>query len=319
MGSLAQYVANVIIRARDGPGYPEIIHIPKSLVSIARYRQWREGDGEARRWLYDLVVSLYTHSLGGGVGKDCFLVGFNQIFLLALRWDWVWVQLLSYTANYWSPYDIVYRTMTQRGNPFRAFGLAMDAADTMTATAAAVDMCRSKFPENKLIPVMIGGIMFNSSSFFQMLDVRGRGFSKAGAPRIQGRRGSATWDKVDMAKLAGKPTKVWLAEPTAGLTRGVVCACAYWYLAHGFRGGKCRNQAVVFLTALYVLIEMLEEVYEFNAFRHLHKPALSFLSALRRNFNLGCTKEQMLQELKEKEEEEEGLDDASDVDSDKEK
>lgn len=105
-------------------GYPLAVHIPHSLISVANYRQWRTQNGLPSQWLYDMCVSLFTNSQGGGISCKTVLTGNFPLHFLASRWDYVWVQVLSYVANYWSPYDIVNKMLVQPRNPLRLFCIA---------------------------------------------------------------------------------------------------------------------------------------------------------------------------------------------------
>jgi len=246
------------LRAVD-EGYPLIVHIPHSLFSVAKYRQWRASEGLPQQWLYDMFVSMYTHSQGGGVASQMLLLGDNPVHYLAKRWDYLWVQVLSYLANYWSPGDIVGRTLGSHRNPLRLFCLSMDSFDAITTVCGLADAARGKYPDNKLLPTLQAIVLFNGGGFWKLLDARARGQSG----------------------------KSFLANPGQGITRAVFWSLLYQFFGYHFQQGKHRNKAVVHLTAMFVAMDLIEDQFSVDLFAHVHKPVVAAFSGLRQILCLG--------------------------------
>lgn len=254
-----QALANLVFRATD-EGYPEIVHIPHSIISVCRYRQWRASEGEPRQWLHDLVVSIFTHSQGGGIAAVTVIDGSKfPLSYLASKWDYAHYHLLSYLLSYWSPGDIVYRSLMQPRNPLRMFCQFMDSLDGVTTCCGLVDKCLSEHPKNKLLPVMAGILLFNCGSFWRWIDQRAR----------------------------GKNVKTFLADPGSGVTRGALLALFYLFFGRLWQGGKHRNKVLLFVCLSEVAIEMMEDDQDFDAWANVHKPIAAFGERLRRTFALG--------------------------------
>jgi len=256
----AQAFWDLTLRATD-ESYPLVVHIPHSLVSVANYRNWRTSEGVPAQWLYDMVASCFFHSQGGGILTKCMLEGKSPLHDFATNTDYVWVQVLAYVANYWSPFDIVHRALAQPRNPCRMICIAFDAFDAITATFGAVDSCRSAFPAGKLLPIMAGITMFNGGAFWRHLDLLSR----------------------------GKQSKTFLAAPGAGVTKGAVWTALYWFSAYGYQGGTHRNRSLVLLTALFCILELIEDYFDFDplGWDNAHSPLLTLLGKLRKTFKLG--------------------------------
>eukprot|EP00931_Biecheleriopsis_adriatica_P055777 TRINITY_DN33048_c0_g1_i1.p1 TRINITY_DN33048_c0_g1~~TRINITY_DN33048_c0_g1_i1.p1 ORF type:complete len:311 (-),score=41.76 TRINITY_DN33048_c0_g1_i1:156-1022(-) len=250
--------ADLAVYAAD-EGYPLSVHIPHSLISICRYRDWRMQEGEPQQWLYDLVVSIFTHSQGGGIGCKVLLEGNAPHVYLAKRWDYTWVHAFSYLLTYWSPYDVVFQTMRKPRHPLRLICFVADSFDAITTLAGLVDAARSKFPSNKLLPAMLGVVLTSSGAFCRGLDARSR----------------------------EKQQKLPLAAPTTGMTRGVLWAIMYWYLGHGFLQGRHRNRVLATLTFLWISLDLLEDASGFDAHAHIQRYLGVFLGALRSRLKLG--------------------------------
>eukprot|EP00930_Biecheleria_cincta_P083400 TRINITY_DN72984_c0_g1_i1.p1 TRINITY_DN72984_c0_g1~~TRINITY_DN72984_c0_g1_i1.p1 ORF type:complete len:265 (-),score=24.02 TRINITY_DN72984_c0_g1_i1:217-1011(-) len=261
MATLFRTIGDLALRNAD-TDYPLEVHIPHSLISIANYRQWREREGLQSRWLYDLVVSILTHSQGGGIGCKAAIEGHLPVHYLVSRWDYAHVHFFSYLAAYWSPGDVIFRNLSQPRNPLRLLCLSMDSLDAISTLAGVLDAVRRRYPANKLAPVMVGVILFQSGSFWRLLDERSR----------------------------GKSTESFLTAPGSGVSRGIAMALLYWYVGHGFAGGRHRNRALLALTTCYILLDMLQDICGFDAFAKVHKPALASLSALRDICHLGPSK-----------------------------
>jgi len=257
MGSLGKLFSELALRAADRD-YPPIIHVPHALISIATYRQWRSAEGEKHQWLYDLVLSFFSHSQGGGVASVTVLDNKNPVSA-GVRWDYIHYHLLAYLISYWSPKDIVYKMLQRHRNPFRLTCVAFDTLDAITTLCALVDKGLKVHPHNQVLPAITGIVLFNSGSLFRWLDQRCR----------------------------GKPAKTFLAEPGSGVTRGIILALIYRYFGHSFMQGKHRNTALVTLSLLVTVLGVLEESFNFDAFAHAHYPVHSLLRAVCHRLELG--------------------------------
>jgi hypothetical protein len=259
MAQALKMIGDLALETADR-GYPLIVHIPHSLISVATYRQWREKEGVAPEWLYDMCVSMFTHSQGGGIGIKTVLMGQFPLSYLASRWDFVWVQVLSYLANYWSPFDVVNRILVQPKNPLRLFCVTMDATDAFGSMCGLIDYARKTFPENKLLPAMVGVILFSTGQFIRSLDSRSRGL----------------------------PGKSFLATPSfPGVPLGIVFSSLYQYFGYEYQQGKHRDKALKSLTLLFVTYKLLDDALGFDAFARIHEPVVAFLQVLRRVLKLG--------------------------------
>lgn len=258
MAALMQAVPDLIMRATDRD-YPPILHLPHALVSVAGYRSWRAAEGEPRHWLCDLLVSFYTHSQGGGAGAKTLLQGGSPVNYIT-RWDYSHYHLLAYVLTYWSPRDVVYKALASPMHPLRLSCVALDTVDTVTTTCALVDLGVRLHPKNRLLPAMVGVVLYNSGAFFRWLDRLGR----------------------------GKETGSFLqTPPRSSVTRGAALAVMYYYLGHLHRGGKRRNSSVIALTVAVVCLELLENILGFDGFARLHEPVHAVLKALQSTFQLG--------------------------------
>jgi len=253
MSSVAKAVRSLILGAVDAD-YPLAIHVPHSFLSIALYREWRAAEGEPMQWLFDLFASFWTHSMGGGVGSLALVEGQTPLTYLT-RGDYAWVHCLAYLFTYWSPRDIVYRMLTRPRHPVRLLCVGMDSLDGITSLFGIIDLGFSKHPKNRLVPFMVGAALYNCGSLARWLDARSR----------------------------GKAEKTFLAQPGSSLTRATLLTLAYCYV----RGGRRRDTAVVALSLLEMALELLEEIYGFDAYASLHRPLLAVLRTLQRRLQLG--------------------------------
>ncbi|CAK0835723.1 unnamed protein product, partial [Prorocentrum cordatum] len=105
----------------------------------------------AVHWLYDLVVSFYSHSQGGGAGAKALLEGTSIVSYIA-RSDYTCCQVLAWLAVYWSPFDVVYRALATPRHPARLACVSMDALDAITTACAMVDKAAGVHPRNALLP-----------------------------------------------------------------------------------------------------------------------------------------------------------------------
>jgi hypothetical protein len=173
--------------------------------------------------------------------------------------DYSHIHLLAYLATYWSPRDIVYETMITPRHPLRLLCCAADAIDGVCTVGTCVDTAKELQPENKLLPIMAGIVLYNTGSLFKYLDARAR----------------------------GEKEKTFLCEPNSDVTRGAVLALLYYFFAYVFQQGKQRNRALVVLNFFEVVVEVLEDYFDFDAYARLHEPGLYLLRSLRRHLALG--------------------------------
>lgn len=233
---VAGAIHDLIVRATD-KDYPPVIHLFHSIFSIANYRQWRVKEGEPRQWLYDLMMSFFSHSQGGGVAAVTVLNG--TTFQSALcRADYCHFHLLSYLITYWSPLDVVYRWSLSPRSPFRIMCLGFDTLDGISTACGLIDACQRKHPQNRVLPIIISVMLYNASGFFKWLDIRAR----------------------------GKPAKTWLAEPGPGVARGATYGLIYLLLGKTLAGGAYRDKVLVRLCSLVVILEILEDIFGFDLF-----------------------------------------------------
>jgi len=258
MSLIVKSFRDLTLRAVD-VDYPLVVHVPMSLISMCDYRQWREGSEEPHSWLYDLLCSSFTHSMGGGVGMMSLIEGKNPLYYFYTDADYVHVQVFAYLAGYWSPFDVTYRTLTQARHPLRLSCVAAGAFDSITTMLGLVDKCRSQFPENKLLPVIASVVLFKSGEVFQSM----------------------------VAGSQGKAVRTVLTHPDSTFSRSAILALAYWYFGYGFKGGRHRDRVVVIITALYCVVELLEDILEFDAFARVHAPLRPLLLSCRQVLRLG--------------------------------
>merc|ERR1719210_2994218 len=88
--------------------------------------------------------------------------------------------------------------MTRAHHPARVLCVGLDALDGVTSLCGVIDLGFQRHPRNRLVPMMVGVLMYNMGSLARWLDGRSR----------------------------GKPAKSFLAEPGSGVTRGGVVAYA---------------------------------------------------------------------------------------------
>lgn len=255
---MARSIRDLILRAVDD-GYPPAIHIPHSFIAVAKYREWRTSEGEPVQWLYDFVMSFFSHSQGSGAWAMSLIKGLS-ISSYCAEADYSHFHLLAYLLTYWSPRDLVYRILCTPRHPLRLYCIGMDALDGITTVASYADLAHELHPRNKILPVLSGVVSYNMGSIFQYLDCKARGKN---------------------------PGKTFLAEPGSDVTRGALLACSYVYFARVFRQGRYRNQMLVVLSLLEVFIEIVEDILDFDAYEHIHKLVLPTLKVLRRSFALG--------------------------------
>lgn len=250
MGELA-------LRATDVQ-YPRIVHFPHCLRVLTEYRKWRASEGEPRQWLFDLVMSFWSHSMGGGATGVSFVRGKPLLSYMANR-DYTVFHFLAYLATYWSPHDIVFRTLSTPRHPLRLLCISGDALDEITTLIQLVDAGFKSFPNEPLLPLISGILLFNTGSVVRCLDQRCR----------------------------GRKVKSFLSEPGSGVTRGVTLAVTYCMLGRSAWRGRHRDRVLVVLSWLYVSLSLAEDSFGFDAFARLHEPGLAFLKLLQRAFSLG--------------------------------
>merc|ERR1711971_980114 len=165
---LVKAFGGLVLRATDSD-YPHVIHFPHSLLSVVQYRLWRLEEGVPSRWLYDLVMSFFTHSMGGGVAIKAMLGGPLSDWCSG---EFMHFHVISYLAAYFSPRDVVYRAVVQPRHPARLVCVALDALDSVTTACGAVDSGLKANPHNKLLPAALGIALYNAGSVFRWFDQR---------------------------------------------------------------------------------------------------------------------------------------------------
>jgi len=259
MAAIFRAFAALTLRAAK-EDYPLLLHIPHSLVSIARYRRWRSHQGLPPCWLYDAIVSLLTHSQGGGITAFSLLQGNVPWHYFACRSDYVQVHFASYIAVYWSPVDIVYKYLANADNLFRWFCEGCDALDIAAGLCGLIDISQSKYPTNYLLPVLVGITYFNSGQVYRTLDQRSRGDTKVSS---------------------------FLTAPGTAVVKGALISQIYLLLGHRFRSGRHRDSAIVAVASLYVGLTLLETCYGFDGFAEIHAAVKPVLQGLRDTLKLG--------------------------------
>merc|ERR1719238_2200472 len=172
--------------------------MPHTLISMANYRQWRQLEGQPLNWLYDLVISYWSHSQGGGSCAKGLQLGFHNMSFMTNP-KHLKFHLIGYLLTYWSPRNIVYRIVSQPRHPLRLFCVAMDALDANTTQCAMIDVGHKLHSNNNLLPYVVTILMCHFGSLVRWLD----------------------------AKIRGKDVKTWLTEPGSGVTRAFLLTFLY--------------------------------------------------------------------------------------------
>jgi len=254
---LSAAFSDLVLRSTDKE-YPLEVHVPHALISVTRYRIWRAAEKEPRQWFFDLLVSFYSHSQGGGAGAVA-LIDSKSILAYITRPDLTHYHLIAWLAVYWSPFDVVFRTIKLSRHPLRLFCVAMDALDAITSTCGLVDKARKMNPKNMFLPAMVGVLLYNSGAFFRWCDERSRGL----------------------------PSKTFLAQPNSGVARGALLATIYCWLGRVWRGGKHRNSILVAISLLEVSAQVIEDAMNINLLSWAHKPLFLLLGSMQRRLHLG--------------------------------
>jgi len=244
--------------------YPAIIHIPHNFISMTNYREWREEEGQPRQWLFDLVMSFFSHSQGSGAMCTSLISG-KTLESFGIRPDYSHYHFIVYLLTYWSPRDIVYRIMSTPRHPLRLFCIVADALDGVTTVGAVVDSAVKAQPGNKLLPVLGCIILYAGSQIFRHLDYLRRGV----------------------------PSVSFLACVSSDVTRGALLGSLYWCFGHIFHRGRQRSRVLVILCLIESVVELLEDIYDFDAYERLHLPGLAVLQCLRKVFSLGPPPQQL--------------------------
>eukprot|EP00439_Symbiodinium_sp_Y106_P075700 s388_g15.t1 len=192
------------------------------------YRDWQDSTSLPRRWLFDLIVSLFTHSMGGGISCKALLEGHLPHHYLAARWDFCWVHTLMYCLTYFSPGDIVFRAMNGRRSPLRLLCVVADSFDAVTTLCGVVAAGYKRFPLNHLLPAMLGAVLFSGGSFFRCLVTQ-------------------SWAEMP------------IVAPTAVMARGAIAATLFWWFGLVLHKGKWRSQALMTLTWLWIGLDLLAD------------------------------------------------------------
>lgn len=244
--------------------YPAIIHIPHSFISMANYREWREEERQPRQWLFDLVMSFFSHSQGSGAMCTSLISG-KTLESFGIRPDYSHYHFIVYLLTYWSPRDIVYRIMSTPRHPLRLFCIFADALDGVSTVGAVVDSAIAAQPGNKLLPVLGCIILYAGSQIFRHLDYLRRGV----------------------------PSVSFLACASSDVTRGALLGSLYYFFGHMFQRGRQRNRVLISLCVIESVVELLEDIYDFDAYERLHLPGLAMLQYLRKAFSLGPLPQQL--------------------------
>jgi len=252
-----QMARRLALRAVD-EDYPPCIHIPHAFRSLQLYRAWRAAEGQPRQWLFDLAVSFWSHSMGGGATGASLATGNSLLAFLAKK-DFALFHAAVYLATYWSPYDVVYRTLSSPRHPVRLLCVGADALDGITTLCGLVDKNLKSHPDNWLLPFITGLLMYNAGSAVRCLD----------------------------ARLRGQRPSSFLSSPGSGVSKSVVLTLAYCLFGRILWGGRRRDAACAALCWLVVAVEVAEDVLDFDAFARVHQPGLLLLQLLQRRFHLG--------------------------------
>jgi len=148
--------------------------------------------------------------------------------------------LIGWFLTYFSPRNIVYKMVMTPRHPLRLFCLAMDSLDATTTTCALIDAGRKQYPNNALVPYVVGVAIFHSGAAFRWLD----------------------------AKCRGKSVKSFLAAPGSGFNKAMVLALLWWYLGRGQK----RIRIMMWLSAIFTFLDLAQDVSGFDAFKDLHRP-----------------------------------------------
>jgi len=247
----------LVLRATD-EDYPPCIHIPHAFRALELYRSWRAQEGEPRQWFFDLFVSFWSHSMGGGAACSSLITGNSLPSFLAKK-DFALFHALVYLATYWSPFDIVFRVLATPRHPARLLCVGADALDGITTLCGMIDKGLKNYPDNWLLPVVAGVGMYNAGSVVRWLDERCR----------------------------GKRPQTFLSAPGSGVSRGAVLALAYCLLGRVLWGGRRRETVLVALCWLEVAVEVAEDVLDADLYARVHAPGLLVLQTLRKRLHLG--------------------------------
>lgn len=253
MAGLGEAWYKLVLRAVD-VGYPEIVHFPHVLISVTTYRQWRNKEGQPVQWLYDLVMSYWTHSQGGGAAAKGFIMGNSQISTLTNP-QHLQFHVLGYLLTYWSPANFVDRMVAMPWNPLRLGCVMMDSLDANTTVCALIDAGRKIQPQNTVLPYVTSVLCYQFGAIVRWAEQR----------------------------LRGKDVKCILAAPGSGVTKGLLQAFLWSFL----RNGPKRDRNLVGLCTLMTLLDVLSDMFNFDPYESVHKPIVPVLQALQKSLSLG--------------------------------
>lgn len=260
MSGLGDFWYKLILQAVD-EDYPDFIHLPHTLISTASYRRWRNKEGQPSQWLYDLVMSYWTHSQGGGAVCKGWLMGMNQMSWLTNP-KHLSFHALGYLLIYWSPRNFIDRMVGTPRHPLRLCCVALDGLDAATTTCALIDAGRKLHPKNNVLPYIMGVLCYQTGAIVRWAE----------------------------ARLRGKDMKCILAAPGSGVTKGVVIAFLWGLLRNS---GPQRNRNLVALTTLAMFLDVIEDAFGFDAYANVHKPIVPVLQALQKSLSLGESKSKL--------------------------
>lgn len=232
MSGLGDYWYKLIIRATD-EDYPDIIHLPHVLISMTSYRQWRKQEGQPFQWLFDLVVSYWSHSQAGGAFCKGLLVGWDNLSLHTNP-KHLQFHVIGYLITYFSPRNFVDRMVATPRHPARLFCLMMDALDANTSLFGLMDLSRKLHPANNVLPYIVGVLGLQGGAIVRWMESR----------------------------LRGQNVKALLAAPGSGVTKGLVLALLWSWMGYG----QTRNRNLVALSTIFTFLDVLQDAFDFDVY-----------------------------------------------------
>lgn len=254
MASVVRWLNDLILTATNKE-YPDAIHFPHVLVSVARYRRWRASEQQLRLWLFDLVASYWMFSQGGGCVSVLLLEGLNRISWIKNP-KHVTFHVLGYLLVYFSPLDLAFRAIGEPWHPVHVLCAVADSVDATTTACAQIDRCRQLWPGNKALPYLISLVIYKSGSLFRWCDQRSR----------------------------GKSVKTFLVNPDQGVTQAMLLTFCWLRLGYG----RYRDQALVALCAAYAACDVVQEAAGIDIFLgRLRRWLAMLLQELQQRLRLG--------------------------------
>jgi hypothetical protein len=119
-----------------------------------------------------------------------------------------------------------------------------------------VDQAITMYGHNPVAPILAGVLTFVGGSFFRYFEQRGH----LEAARYAAHKDGDEHKSNATLELRGPPPKYSFAGWNGGLSRALWFTCTYLYLGKLRNGGRDAETVKLALTAIYVFIDMLEEV-----------------------------------------------------------